>query len=179
MKTNDPQVKKPSGGSHELSSRHGGPRTAQGKQKAKYNRLEHAIFARVVLKEEERDYETFLASFREVIQPVGGLEQFLVQKLAFVCLRFGRMYKADANATPLLFDAIARGLTENHCSLITELANKKDEVSLIRKEPSPDLLLRYETGLERQFDRILAQLERLQHMRLGLPVPPPVKVELS
>ncbi|MFY9584304.1 MAG: hypothetical protein WAR21_07430 [Candidatus Acidiferrales bacterium] len=50
---------------------------------------------------------------------------------------------------------------------------------MIRRELSPELLLRYETSLERQFDRILTQLERLQRMRLGQPVPPPVKVELS
>ena len=42
-----------------------------------------------------------------------------------------------------------------------------------------DRLLRYEASLQRSFDRTLSQLERLQRMRLGQPVPPPVKVELS
>ncbi|HEX2713116.1 MAG TPA: hypothetical protein VHM88_13035, partial [Candidatus Acidoferrales bacterium] len=53
---------------------------------------------------------------------------------------------------------------------------------LRRSVPAPphlDCLLRYEAGLERAFDRTLSQLERLQRMRLGQPVPPPVKVELS
>jgi hypothetical protein len=42
-----------------------------------------------------------------------------------------------------------------------------------------DEFIRYEVNLERAIDRTLAQLERLQRMRLGQPVLPPVKVELS
>jgi hypothetical protein len=40
-------------------------------------------------------------------------------------------------------------------------------------------LLRYETHLSREFDRTLSQLERLQRMRLGQPVLPPISVRLS
>ncbi len=45
--------------------------------------------------------------------------------------------------------------------------------------PILDRLLRYEAHLERIFDRTLSQLERLQRMRLGQPVLPPIKVHLS
>lgn len=38
--------------------------------------------------------------------------------------------------------------------------------------PQFDHLLRYETSLERNFDRTLSQLERVQRMRLGQPVLP-------
>src|SRR4029077_17574254 len=41
-----------------------------------------------------------------------------------------------------------------------------------------DRLLRYEASLERAFDRTLSQLERLQRMRLGQPVPPPLQVNV-
>ena len=50
---------------------------------------------------------------------------------------------------------------------------------LVPESPSLDRLLRYEASLERSFDRTLSQLERLQRMRRGQPVPPPFKVELS
>jgi hypothetical protein len=40
--------------------------------------------------------------------------------------------------------------------------------------PQPDRLLRYEASLERNIDRTLSQLERLQRMRLGQAVPPPI-----
>lgn len=42
-----------------------------------------------------------------------------------------------------------------------------------------DRLLRYEANIERAFDRTLTQLERLQRMRLGQPVAPPINVSLS
>ena len=45
--------------------------------------------------------------------------------------------------------------------------------------PEADRLLRYEANLERAVDRTLTQLERLQRMRLGQPVVPPIKVDIS
>ena len=42
-----------------------------------------------------------------------------------------------------------------------------------------DRLLRYEASLERAFDRALSQLERLQRMRLGQSVLPPIKVDIA
>ena len=61
-------------------------------------------------------------------------------------------------------------------------ANRRKLESLCRNVPEAsalERLLRYEANLERAFDRTLSQLERLQRMRLGYPLPPPVKVELS
>jgi hypothetical protein len=45
--------------------------------------------------------------------------------------------------------------------------------------PQFDHLLRYEASLERNFDRTLTQLERLQRMRLGQPVLPKLEVQHS
>jgi hypothetical protein len=45
--------------------------------------------------------------------------------------------------------------------------------------PGLDRLLRYETNLERSFDRTLSQLERLQRMRSGQPVLPKLEVRHS
>jgi hypothetical protein len=53
---------------------------------------------------------------------------------------------------------------------------------LSRKVPDPsvlDRLLRYEASLERAFDRALSQLERLQRIRRGQSVPPPINVNIS
>ena len=49
----------------------------------------------------------------------------------------------------------------------------------IPDNPSAERLLRYETTLERIFDRTLTQLERIQRMRKGQMVPPPLKVDVS
>jgi hypothetical protein len=45
--------------------------------------------------------------------------------------------------------------------------------------PRLERLLKYETGLERAFDRTLNQLERAQRMRLGQPVRSPINVNVS
>jgi hypothetical protein len=42
-----------------------------------------------------------------------------------------------------------------------------------------DRLMRYETHLSREIERILNRLERLQRMRRGQPVPPQVDVNIS
>ena len=161
-----------------------GPRTPQGKLRAKYNRIHNGIFAHIVLKaepfrESEEDYAALLVSLRDAIQPIGGLEELLVEKLAFLALRLSRVYKADAKVAPLLFGAIEKGLIEKSSPPVMELMNWNNEVAMIRKDSSPELLLRYETSLERQFDRILTQLERLRRIRSGEPVLPPLKVEVS
>jgi hypothetical protein len=161
-----------------------GPRTPQGKLRAKYNRIHNGIFARIVLtgepfRESKKDYAALLAALRDDIRPVGALQELLVEKLAFVVLRQSRVYKVDARIAPLFFGAIEKGLTEKPSPPVTELMDWNNEVAMIRKDSSPELLLRYETSLERQFDRILTQLERLQRIRSGQPVPPPVKVEVS
>ena len=51
--------------------------------------------------------------------------------------------------------------------------------SVVPSQEVSERLLRYETHLSREFDRTLSQLERRQRMRLGQPVPPTLKVELS
>jgi hypothetical protein len=61
-------------------------------------------------------------------------------------------------------------------------ASKLDLESLRRSipgGPQMDRLLRYETTIFREIDRTLNQLERLQRMRLGQPVPPPINLNIT
>jgi hypothetical protein len=66
--------------------------------------------------------------------------------------------------------------------LARNLARKSELESLRQKVPDApqvDRLLRYETSLERSIERTLNQLERLQRMRLGRPVPPPISLNIN
>ena len=49
---------------------------------------------------------------------------------------------------------------------------------LIPGQEASDRLLRYETTLSRQRDKILSQLERLRRMRMGQPAPPQINLTL-
>src|SRR5262249_23182773 len=124
--------------------------------------------------ESEDDYKKLLASYLEALQPVGGFEEFLVEKLAFLALRVSRIYKADAKIAPLFFEGIRKSLAAGPSFYLMGLQDNDKDGQL-----TPELLVRYEGTLERQFDRTLSQLERVQRARLGQFVPPPLKVELS
>jgi len=62
-----------------------------------------------------------------------------------------------------------------------EQARIEYEVSaaIIPGQQALDRLLRYETHLSREMDRILNRLERLQRMRRGQPLPPRLDVNIS
>jgi hypothetical protein len=70
-----------------------------------------------------------------------------------------------------IFDALKASRT--HQTQLEELRRTLPEPDRIER------LLRYEASLERAFDRTLLQLERLQRMRLGQPVTPPVKIDIT
>ncbi|MFQ5738315.1 MAG: hypothetical protein ACE5JX_04840 [Acidobacteriota bacterium] len=268
--------------------------------KSRYNALKHGIFARVVLrgtalKENKADYENLLESFRQSVQPQGGLEEFLVEQLAQLAWRKGRAVRAEAaiimEQTEFLrrdCDDRLRSASEGHklelarfggtarkrhnpyllaksvevldllktkvlhsrfepeiderllaslfgesgtteelwleyslCSsrnqetgetapqsgpdeakrkfaraVDAEIARIREEIKeleerqrselplkeeglAVPKEEEMNRLLRYEARLDGAFDRTLQQLERLQRMRLGQPVPPTVKVDVT
>lgn len=275
-----------------------GPRTLRGKRKSRYNALKHGIFAHVVLhgtalKESKEDYLDLVESFRESFQPVGGVEEMLVEKLAMLAWRKARAVRAEAaiimkqteffredreallkraseggqidiailgggiarrfNNPYLLNKAIRlletlegaiedRGFDPNIDervlralygeqgyrdglylsyrifsdperkpsddaqakrdqqvflkSLKMEIEKlqsdmidleEREEKELPLKEESLaipgekdlDRLMRYETRLDGSFDRTLQQLERLQRVRKGQPLPPTLKVDVS
>ena len=55
----------------------------------------------------------------------------------------------------------------------------QQDASVLPPAEKLDKILRYETALDRQFYRAMAQLERLQRMRSGEQVPPPFSMEIS
>jgi hypothetical protein len=134
-----------------------GPRTPQGKERSKHNALKHGIFSKVaVLKGEPRaEFDSLLSGLWEDRCPVGTLEEVLVEKLAVTLWRIRRVIIADS--APADWSTDFPGF------------------------PGVDrlLILRYEANLHRVFDRTLSQLERLQRIRLGQPVPPPMMLEVT
>jgi len=58
-------------------------------------------------------------------------------------------------------------------------AQVRRDASLLPGRKVVDRILKYESSLERQFYRAMNQLERLQRMRKGEVVPPPVVVQVS
>jgi hypothetical protein len=137
-----------------------GPRTIAGKNVSKYNATKHGLFSDGVLKSESRTtYEELLKGLREDFRPEGALENFLVEKLSIQGWRYRRFVRAERLE-------IEKG--PNSLELVSA-----PNSSVLNRFP------RYETTIERSFDRTLLQLERVQRMRLGLPVLPPVKIDIT
>ena len=139
-----------------------GPRTLRGKSKVRRNATKHGIFSEAILKgrESRSGYQALFAGLTEDLHPEGTMEELLVQKLCTLLWRQRRLLQAEC----------------------AEIAQKTPSVDGNTPVPPPDvldLLLRYEANLDRSFDRTLSQLERLQRIRLGQLVPPPVKIDLS
>jgi len=63
--------------------------------------------------------------------------------------------------------------------LSDEDATMETESASVPEPQRLDRLLRYTASLDREFDRTLSQLERLQRIRKGQPVPPPLNVNVS
>jgi hypothetical protein len=277
-----------------------GPRTARGKMRSRRNATKCGIFSRIiVVKGESRiEYESLLRGLREYCEPIGALEDLLVEELATNRWRYRRVLLAERGETGvnaisaesekpssraimnLLSNAESAGgglieaatdsmsLTvciftlkalrarirddgfkkeqdqrvlqklyghlgefddnlsrtyarwmriselpederqrKGHPSLSACLENVSQAIDDETKRleqlrekraraqhercrleklrlsipggPGSERLLRYETSLERSFDRTLHQLERLQRMRRGQPVAPPLDVKIS
>jgi len=137
-----------------------GPRTAKGKQKSKHNALKHGVFSQVVLLNGEPrvEFDSLLSGLWNRLEPEGTLEELLVDKLAALVWRHRRLIIAVGERMGTEFF----GWYNN-----------------IGGALPLDLLLRYESNLERAFDRTLNQLERLQRIRNGQPVPPTLNVNVS
>jgi hypothetical protein len=151
---------------HEISSssdgKSGGPKTPQGKERSKHNALKHGILSQVVLLDGEPrfDFDFMMNGLWNAFEPEGTLEEFLVNKIAALIWRYRRLIIAEREQPGRPGDLL--------------LGNN----GRLRQQPL-DLLIRYESSLERAFDRALNQLERLQRIRNGQPVPPTVKMHIS
>jgi hypothetical protein len=75
-----------------------GPRTLAGKTKSKFNALKHGVLssAAVLETESQDEYSQFVSELAEVLQPVGRLEETLVEKIASTMWRHRRLLRAEA-----------------------------------------------------------------------------------
>jgi len=104
-------------------------------------------------------YNFLLSGLCEHFKPIGTLEEVLVEKIAVTIWRYRRLISTETaeikvGANPLDFVS-------------------NSDSTVLNRFP------RYEASIERGLDRTLMQLERIQRMRRGQPVPPPIKVDIS
>lgn len=149
-------------------------RETKVRQRSRHNARKHGIFADILLSGDEMsgdraDYLQLLAGLREAIRPIDGFEDLQIQKLALLYVRLSRAYKADARIAPMTFARVQELLDQDQPEVTVEWVSKEEKVVVARKDPTPDLLIRYESALERQIGRTLTQIEQWRRMRQGGP----------
>jgi len=147
-----------------------GPRSPEGKAVACQNARTHGLLSRQVLLPDEnrarliavREY--FLAE----LAPVGELETLLVERIIVCAWRLRRLHRVEAE----VFDGERASLRE--AGLAADLGAAFGQAS-----HTLSTLARYEAALERAFYRALHELQRLQAVRAGQAVPPPLAVDVD
>jgi hypothetical protein len=144
--------------------RRGGPRTAQGKARTKFNAVKTGIFANVMLAADPSGkshsaYRELIAELQESIRPRDHFEELLVETLALQFLRLTRAYEADAAVAPILFRNVREKLESDGFEARTVDALREEPFGA-GKLPAADLLMRYEAGIWRHIDRIMDRLDR-------------------
>jgi hypothetical protein len=144
------------------SQKSGGPKTQQGRQRSSQNSLKHGLFSAGALRkgESRAKLNSLLTGLRNDLEPEGELEELLVDKLAALAWLQRRVIIMVGEQTQGGFEA----------SLLRDNAHGGQPL---------ELLLRYQTNLDREFDRGLSQLERLQRSRKGQPEPPTLNLNVS
>jgi hypothetical protein len=141
-----------------------------GKRTSKLNAVTHGILADILLVgdhlgESSETYRRMVSALQKSIRPVDSYEELQVEKLIFLYIRLARVYKADWRLAPKLFEKLEKSIDADHPFVTRELFDFGGEVMGQRKDPTPELLIRYESNIERQIGRTIDHLEQWRMMR--------------
>ena len=99
-----------------------------------------------------KDFDCVYGVFRQQLQPVGVLEEILVERMAY------EYFRKAASA-------------KHYCDVARYVVNTPGS--------GPGNLLKYDSMITRQFDKAMHELERLQRLRSGENIPAPLNVHIS
>jgi hypothetical protein len=160
-----------------------GPKTAQGKKHSRSNARKHGIFtsetviAQGAPGEDPGEFNEILVGLDEYFQPVGYLEDLLVQKVGVCLWREKRGYLSEAGAIARQAMTIGGELDRMFAAPHPGDQRPRDYPRLPGNEI--DRILRYLTSIQRELASTLNLLERLQRARKGELVPSPVAVQVT
>ncbi|MHB1295986.1 MAG: hypothetical protein ACYC4R_13435 [Anaerolineae bacterium] len=176
-----------------------GPRTIEGKARSRWNALTHGALAKAVIPpalepyESREAFDVLLATLHEEFAPASAMEEMLVERIATSYWRLARVLSGEARAIAQRQD---EALNTNVIPSMAEILRLKRPPSTpqdppaAQSDPQDDYVsvpyldralqfARYEAAIERQIYRALDALERLQRLRRGDTVPPPLLVHVD
>lgn len=145
------------------------------------NAVKHGLLAKGITELDDSDaYESLAQRLAEAYRPVGDLEKFFVERIAFHMIRLQRAGRLEAEYITGEIHA-----PMNRLGLEKLLDDSVAEVGLpatVTALSAMNLVSgfqRYETAIENKLYRAINQLERLQRSRQGEFVPAPESVDVS
>ena len=132
-----------------------GPKTSHGKTMSSWNSTRHGLLSNrlpFLYGRSKKQFTRLLRSLQQDLEPVGTLEEVLVEKIAHEYWRVGVAAFHEAKD-------LSEGSPFQHTSI--------------------DRLVRYQTTINRQLFQAMNQLERVQRLRKGDDVPAPLTLEVS
>jgi hypothetical protein len=145
-----------------------GPKTPEGRAAVRLNALKHGLTAAEIIlpTEDKLEFEEFQAAFEKECQPVGPIEQVLVEDLVAARWRMNRIRKMEPG-----FFALRAGVLKG--GIIGPTLDPQAQLAFIFYDDARDgdtlgKMSRYEARFERSFHKALKELQRLQALRAAV-----------
>ena len=157
----------------------GGPKSPEGKAVVRRNARKHGIFASAVTEYDTKELRGIHDELAAWIRPVGPVEDMLVEQIAHAYLRLQRCARAEAEYHTMAWQP---NLDPYYVQKYVEKRKKGMHASWFDSgtfNRSVALFARYNTTLTNQFIKLLHEIERVQRIRIGEDVPPPLVADLT
>jgi len=135
---------------------------------ARQNALKHGLLSKdLILRDENTaEFDHFRKAIYQALAPLGCLEEVLVEKIVSSAWRFRRLIKSEK----CLFEE-----KDEWCVLEPKFIDAFSR----RNGSSMQILSRYESTIEKSFYKAIHELQRIQAMRMGLPVMAPIALDIN
>ena len=162
----------------------GGVKTDEGKETSKYNALKHGILKETVSEYEQSFSKDVMERLNSQFQPVGVLEKILLDRIAVYYVRLFRGAKAENEYMQSVLNP--RQVTVNELippivftETIVENEGYTPTVTYEMVDRLSSTFLRYEIALENRMYKAIHELQRMQAVRNGDNVPPPLALDVD
>jgi hypothetical protein len=148
-----------------------GPKTPEGCAAVRHNALKHGLTAAEIIlptTEDKLEFEQFQAAFEEECQPVGPIEQVLVEDMVASRWRMNRVRKMEPGFFALRREVLKESIKDDFSTLAPQAQLALIVLDDVRDRDTLGKMSRYEARFERSFYKALKELQRLQSLRAEL-----------
>lgn len=168
----------------------GGVKTPEGKAVSKFNAVTHGILRNSITEYEADFTSNILEVLKSDYQPVGAIEEILLERIAICYLKLFRIQKAETEFIKAQLNPSEvknEGGSIQTDELRDQLFGKSvvvnegyiPQLSSDNMQRLSEVYCRYEVTIENRLFRALHELERTQRSRKGEQIPAPLTADIN